>query len=593
MKAHRAALRPRRHPLGLVALAAAATIGFDGARFALAAPGIVGTPEVCAGDCGSNKLVTVDEIITLLNVALGQLEITACPYGVPNSAGVDVSVIVQAVSNALTSGCSAARRCEALRGMTTGGARIISANLTRATPSYPEHCKVRGRIAPQLNFEVRLPTTWSGRALFIGGGGLNGFIPAPETVMFNPSIAQAGYVTIASDSGHQASFLDGSWALDDPPAVENFAYLATHTVLSAARGIVSARYGREVAHTYFIGASQGGREALIAAQRWPADFDGLIALEPVYDITALTLALNRVAQRVFIAPGARLSLEKVSTLANAVLDACDDLDGLADGIIGNVAACQFDPVRLRCAGEDSDGCLTDAQIETVNTIHGEMVLDFALANDVQSYPGWPTGHESVAFSGGWPLWIVGASADPSSSQGFVLSDQTLRFLVANDADLETLPFDANAYESELVAFSTLADATDADLSAFAARDGKLILWHGLADYAVSPRSTVRYYDQVVSTLGGQEAADDFIRFYTSPGVDHLNFGPGAGTIDFLGALTAWVETGMPPGDLIAAKTDLSSSAPLFTRPLCRYPHYPRYDGSGDPASASSFQCVPP
>lgn len=577
----------------------------------------------CVGDCDGDQRVEISELILGVDIVIGMRPPSACAALEHSGGGVDVTQLVTAVTNALM-GCvpaatpaatmsatapptstasptaaatptsvSPAAACAALNGATIGGPVIGSATFVAATGSHPELCKVDGTIAPQLNFEVRLPTPWNGRALFLGGSGLDGFIPIPETILFNPGFANDGYATIATDSGHQGSFSDGSWALNDPQAVANFAYLATHTVLATARAIVAARYGRAADRTYFIGASQGGREGLIEAQRWPDDFDGIVAMEPVYDLTALALAENGVAQHVFAVAGGRLSSGKVDTLAHAVLDACDGLDGIADGIISNVAACHFDPAVLRCTGADSDACLTDPQIDTANAVHDGLTLDFSLAHDVRGYPGWPTGHEdSPTGAGGWVYWVVGRSADPSTSVGFSLSDQILRFFVARDAALDTLHFAPDAHAAALMAFSALVDATDPDLSAFAARGGKLIVWHGLADYAVSARSTALYYSRVVSTLGGQDAADRSLRFYTSPGVGHLNDGPGAGTTDFLRALIGWVETGAAPGDLVSTKANQPAGAPALSRPLCRYPTYPRYD-AGDPNDASSFHCAAP
>lgn len=479
--------------------------------------------------------------------------------------------------------------CDALSGRSIGGAEIRSATLVAPTAIYPEYCKVSGTIPPQLNFDLRLPTVWNERALFSGGGGLNGIILPPELIFFNPSIAFDGYVTISTDSGHQSSVNDGSWALGNRLALENFAYLSTHTVLGAAKQIVQERYGRAPRRSYFIGESTGGREGLIAAQRWPDDFDGIVSLEPVYDMSALILAGNRVARQVFRAPGGYLSAAKVRTLSRAALAACDDLDGLADGVISYVAACNFDPAVLHCTGEESNECLTDAQIETVNTVRSPLELSFTLNNGIDSYPRWPIGHEEG--QNGWSSWVIGASpSDPASSLGFSLSEQTIRYLVIGDPTIDPFEFDAAQYADDFVAFSTLVDATDADLSAFSSRGGKLILWHGWADYAVSAYSTVRYYQRVVDTAGGQSAADEFVRFYTSPGIDHLSGGPGAGVTDFLGALIAWVEEGTAPGDLVSYK---AGSNPQLTRPLCRHPGYPRYNGKGDPLSAESFHCAMP
>jgi feruloyl esterase len=231
--------------------------------------------------------------------------------------------------------------------------------------------------------------------------------------------------------------------------------------------------------------------------------------------------------------------------------------------------------------------LTDAQVDTVNVVHTPFELGLTLANGVASYPGWPIGHEDNP--GGWQTWITGLREDPSTSLGAAISATTLQFLIAGDPNLDALHFTPAAYADELRAFSTLVDATDPDLSAYAARGGKLILWHGWADYGVSAYSTVRYYEQVVSAIGAS-TVERFLRFYTSPGVDHLAGGPGASTIDFLSALRAWVEEDRAPQDLIAARPASGSVAGL-SRPLCRFPGYPRYNGTGDVNDAANFHCA--
>lgn len=570
--------------------------------------------QECVGDCDGDGAVTIAELITGVRIALGLRPRDDCPGLAAPGGEVGVSRLVVAVASAL-GGCAPARTstatatetalptptataepvspeaaCAALAGTRIGGAAIGAATLVGTTPTRAEHCRVLGSIAPRLNFEIRLPTRWNGRALFVGGSGLNGFIAVPELVLFIPNVGHDGYATIGTDSGHQGSFADGSWALGDREALEDFADRAIHRVLDSARAVIAARYGRAASRTYFIGMSEGGREGLIAAQRWPDDFDGIVALEPVYDLTALALAMNRVAQHVFATPGGRLSHEALAALSGAVLDVCDPLDGIADGIISHVGACHLDPAALRCREGESGACLTEAQIATVNAVHDPLVLGVPLAHDVGDYPGWPIGHElpPPGAPGGWPYWILGGSSDPLSSAGFSLSDQILRFLVVGDPALDTLRFMPAEHANALRAFSALVDATDPDLSAFAARGGKLILWHGLADYAVSARSTARYYERVVAVLGGQDAADRFVRFYTSPGVGHLNEGPGAGTTDFLGALTAWVERNEAPGDLVSTR-----AGSTLTRPLCRHPRYPHYRGSGDPDDAASFRCTAP
>jgi tannase/feruloyl esterase len=479
--------------------------------------------------------------------------------------------------------------CAALAGMLIGGAQVTSTTLIPAAGDDPEFCQLDGRIDPALNFELRLPASWNGKAVFLGGGGYDGTIPSPDGFGPSPGILRAGYVTIATDSGHRGSAFDGVWALNDHDALDNFADQAWHRVLAAARQIVLARYALPIQRTYFEGGSSGGREALIQAQRWPDDYDGVIAREPALSFTALLLAANRIAQQMFGTPGGFLPPSAVHIFSQAVLDACDGLDGLADGIVSNVAACHVDTAALLCPGAGVD-CLTQAQIDTVNTILSELSLDFPLAHGVMTHPGYPLSGAEESQTG-WLLWQTGFSARVPAALLFTLQDQFIKYFVTQDAGYDSLTFSPAAAATRLMSLSALLDATDPDLSAFRSHGGKLILWHGWADYAISAYGTVRYYEHVVSTAGGQSPADAFVRFYTSPGVDHTGTGKGGPIFDLLGPLDGWVEQGTAPGDLVAYRR--GGGALLPVRPLCRYPTYPRYSGAGDPSSAASFSCAAP
>lgn len=481
--------------------------------------------------------------------------------------------------------------CADLAGAPIGGATIRSAEVVPALRGNPDFCKVTGTIATALTFELRLPSGWMQKVLFIGGGGYDGVVPAPDIVGTNADVLQRGYATIATDSGHTGSVLDASWALDNPEAVQNFAFRAWHTVLLAAREIIAAHYAAPIRRTYFQGGSSGGREALIMAQRWPDDYDGVIARAPALSFVAVTLSANRLAKHVYATPGGYLPAATTEALGRAVLTACDELDGLADGMVSDVEGCQFDASALRCAGAPTDQCLTDAQLETVRAAHSPFPLAVALANGVTEYPRYPVGGEES--STGWPLWITGFSPNPPGSLLFILSEGFVRYFVTGNPDFDSLTFAPEGYANTLTSLSALLDATDPDLSPFAARGGKVILWHGWSDYALSAYSTVAYYERVVSTAGGQSAADEFVRFYASPGIDHLNNGAGAPIFDLLGALDAWVEEGTAPGDLVAYKVLPGSDTAVPFRPLCRYPTYARYDGSGDPNHAASFTCAAP
>jgi feruloyl esterase len=327
---------------------------------------------------------------------------------------------------------------------------------------------------------------------------------------------------------------------------------------------------------------------LIEAQRWPDDLDGVIARAPALSFVALLLNANRLAKQMYSSDAAWVPPAALQALSAAVLAQCDDLDGLVDGMVSNAAACNFDPAALRCPAAAGSDCLTDAQIESVNAVFSTLHIDVPLAHGTAGHAGYPlSGAESAG--GGWPLWITGFTFDNRSGLLFTLQDQFLKYFVMKDPAFDSLQFSPGAASDQLSALSTLLDATDAELTAFAAHGGKMILWHGLADYAISPSGTVGYYERVVAAAGGQERADEFVRFYTSPGVDHTGSGSGAPLFDLLGALDAWVEDGTAPGDLVAYREE--DEVRIAFRPLCRYPAYPHHDGSGDPRSAASFACV--
>ncbi|MFY0571987.1 tannase/feruloyl esterase family alpha/beta hydrolase [Archangium lansingense] len=478
-------------------------------------------------------------------------------------------------------GCGSPARthCESFRGKTLQGARITSAVLVAASDKLPEYCKVQGALEPSLNFEVRLPTDWNEKTVFAGGGGFDGSIPSGDIY------TAKGYASIASDGGHTGNALDGSFALD-PVKLEDFAQLSTHRVLPVAKAIIQERYGKSSAKTYFEGCSNGGREALIEAQRWPEDFDGIIARAPAYNFVELMLAFNR-NHRQLSKPGAGLPNVKLGILGKAVLDTCDAKDGLADGIISHPAACEFDPAALRCTGPDNMGCLTAEQEASVRTLYSPMVLNGEVIN-----PGWPFGGE--ADPEGWSAWITG-NDNASLTGGGLFGAGLIKFFITKNPDYDPLAFNPDEWLPEINAASTLVSANSADLGRFQARGGKLILWHGGTDAAISQHGTAAYYERLVTAAGGQAAADTFVEYFPAPGVNHCFGGAGADAVDLLTALENWVEKGVAPSqaNLVATKLNAETGQSVFSRPLCKYPQYPRYNGTGAATSAASFTCVNP
>ena len=451
---------------------------------------------------------------------------------------------------------TAEKACTDLAGKTIAGTASVTSLMVFATASTPAHCRVNGTIAPRHNFEMRLPDNWNRKLHYEGGGGYNGVIPA----LFGLSLdaLRQGYASVSSDSGHQGSPFDASFALNDAQAAQLFGSQSVPAVMAVAQEVLRTAYGSAAERSYFEGCSNGGREGLISAQRNPQLFDGVVARAPSYNWTGLMGAFHRNV-RALAAPGGQLSDAQVSRLAKAVRDACDNLDGIADGIVSNPRACAatFNPASLRCPGE---ACLTDAQFAFVTS----WTTDATFAGGYRN-AGWNlTGNEDDAA--GWPEWITG-SGDFRSTKQFAFEDTTVKHYIARDPNVDSVtyaPYDQNP--AALAALAALNDATSTDLGAFAARGGKLILWHGGSDAALSVNSTAEYFGAIANR-------DAFARFYVAPGVNHCSGGPGADSADLLGALDAWVTRGTAPETLTARKVARDGTV-LLSRPLCRYPQYP-------------------
>jgi Tannase and feruloyl esterase len=478
-------------------------------------------------------------------------------------------------------------------------------------PAMPEYCKVTGAIAPvdpkapPIRFQVNLPTQWNGSSLQFGGGGFNGVlitglglpVLAPPD---SPSPLARGFVTYGTDSGHQNA--PGvplqAFALNEE-ALTNFAYASYKKVRDVAVALMQRRYGRGPVRLYFAGSSEGGREGLTVAQRFPADYDGVFSSVPVINWVGLQAAGARVGVAQF--GKGWLGPEQVKLVHDTVMAACDQLDGLADGIVSNHEACKrvFDDTKLACATEGAKGCLSEAQLNAVKTLHAPFEFSFTLANGVRSYPGWGRGGEAAQGTGpvgGWASWQTGAAgptlpAGPASSRAWQYGSGAVQFFFARDPNYDVTKFDPAQLAGRMQEISALMDSTNPDLSAFSVRGGKLIVYEALADYAQSPYAGIGYYKSVVDRMG-QTSVDGFMRLYTTPGADHM--GVGAPTsVDMLDVLTGWVENGKAPGDLVQR---LHETKPPFAvvaaRPMCRYPAYPQYQG-GEPAKAESFMCKTP
>ena len=479
-------------------------------------------------------------------------------------------------------------------------------------PALPEYCKVTGAIAPvdpqspPIRFQVNLPVQWNGSSVQFGGGGFNGVLITglgypPSGRPDLPSPLARGFVTYGTDSGHQNA--PGVplqvFALNDE-ALTNFAYASYKKVRDVAVELMRRRYGRAPAKLYFVGSSEGGREGITMAQRFPADYDGIFSRVPVINWVGLMSSYIPIVNAQM--RGGWLAPEKVKLVGEAVLAACDHLDGLADGIVSNVEACkrEFDPGKLACVPGKEAACLSAAQIETVNTLHSAYEFSFDLANGVRRYPAFGFGGENAPGTGpvgGLISWQTGMAPPslppgPTSSRAWLYGSGMMQYFIARDAKYDPTHFDPAQFADRVRVISALMDSTNPDLSAFAAHGGKFIIGEHMADYAQSPYAGIEYYKSAVDKMG-QSAADQFLRLYTTPGADHMGLGAPT-SIDMLDVLVDWVENGKPPGDMVQVKLEPKPPfAVMMARPMCQYPAYPHYRGSGDPALAESFECRVP
>ncbi len=509
-------------------------------------------------------------------------------------------------------------------GLPTGGATITAAKLVAAapmavaergptpaatiTPATPEHCQVLGRIAPvdpaapAIQFQVNLPTQWNGRSVQYGGGGFNGVLITglalvPAARFDQPAPLAQGFVTVGTDSGHQnqPGQPPQAFALNDE-ALVNFAHASYKKVRDVSVVLMQRAYGRAPDKLYFVGSSEGGREGVTMAQRYPADFDGIFSRVPVLHWTGLQHAGLR--DGLALVGEGWIPPAKAQLVHRAVLAACDAADGVADQIVSDPVGCRqrFDIGRLQCTGADTAECLTAPQVNAVRTLHSPLPLDVGLANGLKAYPGrGPSAEGLPSFgpTGGWQAWWTGtvAPAFPAvqgNGIAWLYGGGAIQYFYAKNPNADLKTYKPQDHLPRIREVSALMDSTNPDLSAFAARGGKLILLENMGDYAQSPYAGIQYFESVQRRLGAERTAG-FARLYTAPGVDHVGTG-GPASADFLGALVSWVEKGQAPAGL--QLTEQAAKPPFAvqrTRPLCEWPLWPRYKG-GDAAVASSFEC---
>ena len=497
---------------------------------------------------------------------------------------------------------NAAEACSSLAGLNIADTRITVTALVNQnsftapgsdnTLETPAFCRLVGVTNPAVNFEVWLPLSgWNGNYQSVGNGGMAG------TISYGAMAAalRRGYATASTDTGHSAGPIpfDASWASGRPDLIGDGGHRALHLTTVNAKRVTEAFYRSPPDYSYYVGCSKGGQQGLMEAQRYPDDFDGIVAGDPANDWTRFyagahlwySLALLD-DEESYIPPS------KLPALGDAVNQACDALDGVSDGILQNPLACDFEPATLACpAGTNNDSCLTPKQLSALEKIWsgvensaGELV-----------YPGLVPGGE--AARGSWSTWVTGR--EPYQSLHWRGGEGFFRWFVFDDPDWDFRSFDFDSdLEYALEKVGPAVDATDPDLRPYRDGGGKLIVYHGWSDPDISPVASINYFDSVVDVIAaesGQQTAlsktQDFYRLFMVPGMAHCSGGPGPDRFDALSALEDWVERGIAPQSMMASK--IEDNEVVRTRPLCVHPQMATYNGSGDTDDAANFSCTAP
>jgi hypothetical protein len=522
-----------------------------------------------------------------------------------------IAMLILAVFN--STGRAAQASCDSLAKLALPNTKITLAQVVPAgtfvappspfpgqtPPSFkdvPAFCRVAADIAPtsdsDIKIEVWMPMAdWNGKYRGQGNGGFAGVIDFPAM----GEGVKLGYSTGGTDTGHTT--VDAAWALGHPEKVIDFGYRGVHEMTAKSKAIVDAFYGRAPHHSYFASCSDGGREALMEAQRFPQDYDGILAGAPANYWTHLLVTGMWTLRATSLDPASYIPASKIPALSKAVLAACDAQDGLSDGLLNDPRQCHFDPDTLLCKDVDADSCLTAPQVAALNKIY-DGPHDSA---GHQLFPGYMPGGE--AGYGGWPLWITGTAPARSLIGFFSVGYFSNMVYEKKDWDFKTFDIDQATKLADTKTGEAL-NSTDPNLKPYMDRGGKLILYHGWSDAAIPAPNTIDYYNSVVEKIG-QQPTESFVRVFMAPGLQHCGGGPGPNSFGQEGrgaqdpdhnaymALEHWVEKGVAPSKIIATKfmDDSPAKGVQMTRPLCPYPQIAKYKGEGDANDAGNFVCV--
>jgi hypothetical protein len=490
--------------------------------------------------------------------------------------------------------------------------QITAVNPVKSTAKTESYCQISGYVSPSIGIKLTLPSHWNGKLVEVGCGGHCGEVndqPAPWTC---EGMLRKGYACVASDMGHQGGAGDALWAYHDMAAKVDWGFRATHVVALAAKAIAERYYAQKPTKSYFVGCSTGGRQALQEAQRFPWDFDGIVAGAPPVNLSTIYMTFAWSVKAAHDSAGKPLLGTKgLKLLTAAAVAKCDLDDGVKDGIIGDPLHCDFDPSELACKRGQTENCLDARQIEAARKIYAGPMT----STGMKLSPGGPLPgseyFEMLGYPHDWSTSYIGRDGQPAfygqlATEGF----RYLFFLPEPGPTWKLSDFDFDRDYTRLPLMETIYDSSNPDLRKFKAAGGKMIAYQGMNDNSVLPRSTIDYYEAVTRTMGGPAETRDFFRLFLLPGVLHCTGGSGAFAVDYLSYLEAWVENGRAPDELLsshisfddmsgtkfdAAEYERRLDFPLdpgkvtFSRPVYPYPVTTKYAGHGDPREALSFR----
>jgi feruloyl esterase len=483
----------------------------------------------------------------------------------------------------LTLVASAQTPCEDLKGLAFPDAVITDATVVAAGPfrpagapdqaalQLPAHCRIAATLKPtsdsEIAIEVWMPATgWNGKFEAVGGGGWAGVISYGAMAL----ALQDGYATASTDTGHKGG--DAVFALGHAEKVIDFSYRAVHEMTVKAKAFITSFYGRAPRLSYWNGCSTGGRQGLMEAQRYPEDFDGIVAGAPANYQTHLHAWSVAVGMAALKEKESALGPADLALLHKAVVAACDAIDGVSDGLLNDPRKCHFDPATLRCRTSTSESCLTDAQVDAIRKIYAPLKTQSGQLIFPPLMPGSELGWTALA---GGP--------EPSA-----VATGTFKYVARQDPNWDWRHFDADR-DTELADSSDIINATNPDLTAFQKRGGKLLMYHGWNDQLIAPENSINYYSSVLEKMGPNQ--DDWYRLFMMPGMMHCRGGPGPNQFNVMGVIERWREANTPPSQIVASH--VTDNRVDMTRPLCAYPQVAEWTGTGNTSDAANFVCRVP